>query len=134
MNIYKYVASCDPYGARALISSFGYTLEDADDPESLGQSLNDLVANEGEPALMEIVKMHPDKEIIIDYLGQHKQGGCGCGCNGKGKQKSPAAQEYVKQAKSDSSAMAMPLHQGNLFLIGGFLLLAVAIIATSNKN
>lgn len=140
MNIYDYVAMADPIGSKLLINSMGYSLPDnVDDPGELSQNLNDLVASEGDKALAAIVDIHPDKELILEKTSQQKMvkaetartGGCGCG--GKCKGESSVSQGYVADAQANQGASLMPLHQGNIMLIGAAFLLAVAIIVSNKK-
>jgi len=64
VNIYGYVAASNPYFAKALAHKYGYEF---DKEQRLDSVLQQLVSYEGEPALMEIVENHPDKELFLDY-------------------------------------------------------------------
>ena len=137
VDIYTYIAYSDPYGARALISSHGYALaDDSDDPESLAQQLTELVADNGEPALIKLLKMHPDRDAILEYCADQESAGGkdekkGCGCD---KCKEKLLENYIKPNNDNQSHSIMSLHQGNIFLIAAALILGVAVIASSNKN
>jgi len=65
VNIYTYVAASNPYFAKALAHKYGYEF---DKDQKLDSVLQQLVSYEGEPALMEIVDNHPDKELFLDYF------------------------------------------------------------------
>jgi hypothetical protein len=65
VNIYTYTAASNPYLVKCLAHKYGYTF---DSTQSLGSVLQQLVAMEGEPALMEIIENNPDKELFFDYF------------------------------------------------------------------
>ena len=64
-NIYSYTASTNPYFVKCIAHKYGYT---CDKTQSLGSVLQQLVAMEGEPVLMEIVENNPDKELFMEYF------------------------------------------------------------------
>jgi hypothetical protein len=65
VNIYTYTAASNPYLVKCLAHKYGYTF---DSTQPLGSVLQQLVAMEGEPALMEIIENNPDKELFFDYF------------------------------------------------------------------
>lgn len=65
VNIYSYTAASNPYFVKCLAHKYGYTF---DKTQPLGSVLQQLVAMEGEPALMEIIENNPDKELFFDYF------------------------------------------------------------------
>lgn len=77
MSVYQYVAQSDPRGTQRLIESFGYNITNQND---LGRSLAELVSNVGEPALKEVMKLHPDKDILLE-LNASEISSSDCGCN-----------------------------------------------------
>ncbi|MFY8161486.1 MAG: hypothetical protein ACOVNU_09165 [Candidatus Kapaibacteriota bacterium] len=64
-NIYSYTASTNPYFVKCIAHKYGYTFEKT---QPLGSVLQQLVAMEGEPVLMEIIENNPDKELFMDYF------------------------------------------------------------------
>lgn len=64
VNIYAYMAASNPYFAKALAHKYGYEF---DKDQKLDSVLQQLVSYEGEPALMEIIENHPDKELFMEY-------------------------------------------------------------------
>jgi hypothetical protein len=66
-NIYSYTASTNPYFVKCIAHKYGYTF---DKTQSLGSVLQQLVAMEGEPVLMEIVENNPDKELFMEYFNK----------------------------------------------------------------
>lgn len=67
VNMYTYVAASNPYFAKSLAHKYGYEF---DKDQRLDTVLQQLVSYEGEPALMEIVENHPDKELFIEYYNK----------------------------------------------------------------
>lgn len=65
VNIYTYMAAANPYFAKSLAHKYGYEF---DKDQRLDTVLQQLVSYEGEPALMEIVENHPDKELFMEYF------------------------------------------------------------------
>jgi hypothetical protein len=66
-NIYSYTASTNPYFVKCIAHKYGYTF---DKTQPLGSVLQQLVAMEGEPVLMEIVENNPDKELFMEYFNK----------------------------------------------------------------
>jgi hypothetical protein len=64
INIYSYTAASNPYFVKCIAHKYGYTY---DKGQNLGSVLQQLVAMEGEPVLMEIIENNPDKELFFDY-------------------------------------------------------------------
>jgi hypothetical protein len=65
VNIYSYIAASNPYFAKSLAHKYGYEF---DKEQSLSTVLQQLVSYEGEPALMEMIDNHPDKELFMEYF------------------------------------------------------------------
>lgn len=65
VNIYAYIAASNPYFAKSLAHKYGYEF---DKDQSLATVLQQLVSYEGEPALMEMIDNHPDKELFMEYF------------------------------------------------------------------
>ncbi len=65
VNIYAYIAASNPYFAKSLAHKYGYEF---DKEQSLSSVLQQLVSYEGEPALMEMIDNHPDKELFMEYF------------------------------------------------------------------
>jgi hypothetical protein len=64
MNVYKYIAEKDPYLAQQIIENFGYTCTN----NNMAENLRQLVASEGEPALVLLMNNHPDKDVILELF------------------------------------------------------------------
>lgn len=64
--MYGYVAENDPNMARAICHKYGYRIQGVQTKADLGVVLEQLVAKEGESALRDIVKNHPDRDLIVE--------------------------------------------------------------------
>ncbi len=135
MNIYNYVAHNDPIVAKAICTKFGYRVSNVKSKDDLGECLRQVVASEGEPALKEIVKNHPDKEIILEYFSNEQYSAMdGTGSNSKSTkdcscQKKCECQTRETYANADASNQSKSLTaQTNVILVAASLFLAVAII------
>jgi len=127
MSNFNDIAKRNPHGAQMVIQSFGYEIISNRD---LGRSLNELVANEGEPALKKIMEIHPDKEIILELFGNkevEKKSGCGCGGNCAGK-KDKFLNASGAQNEQPSEKTNILAHQTNAILMVSALFIATALI------
>ncbi len=141
MNIYQYVANNNPHLVRAIIKKYGYGLSER---PNLGLALEQLVAAEGEPVLVDIVENHPDKILFKDYFGrlsEEEQGaekkiGCDGNCSGCGKMKqqeqSPAYMSFtgVPQAVADNKRVTT---ETSVILLASALLISFAIFMRPSK-
>lgn len=124
VNIYQYIAASNPEFVRVICGKYGYSLQNVQTTDDLGVCLEQVVAQEGEPAFREIVDEHPDKELILEMYAsspaqmQEKK----CKCQGE---KTSKVDQYLNAATGSTSS----LQQGNLFIVAAALILAVAIIS-----
>ena len=128
MSVYQYVADNDPRGAEMIINSFGYEVTDR---RNLGQSLSELVAQVGEPALRKVMEYHPDRDIILELNQDQKKSECTCGnCMRTRTQETymnASGSEKPKEAKPDTLA-----HQTNVILVVATLFIVTALIYKRN--
>lgn len=125
MSVYQYVADNDPKGAEMIINSFGYEVTDR---RNLGQSLSELVAQVGEPALKKVMEYHPDRDIILELSSEDKKSDCGCGSCKRARQYQDqylnvSGSETPKETKPDTLA-----HQTNVILVVATLFIVTALI------
>ena len=86
MDIYTYVASSNPYQAKAIIHKYGYSAKNVKDNGDLGICLKKVVAYEGENAFNDVLDSHPDKNVLIEKFSSDNKkeanfsnaNGCGC--------------------------------------------------------
>lgn len=131
MSDYNDIAKRNPQGSVAVINSFGYEILDR---SNLGQSLSELVAQQGEPALRKIMDIHPDKDVILELFGTNitneDKKDCGCSsCSNKHKQNN--SEHYMNATGSEAvtSTNSMTLaHQTNVILVVATLFIATALI------
>lgn len=130
MSDYNDIAKRNPQGSVAVISSFGYEILDR---SNLGQSLNELIAQEGEPALRKVMEIHPDKDVILELFGTNvtneDKKDCGCSsCKNKHKERN---EHYMNatgnEAVTGTNSMTLA-HQTNVILVVATLFIATALI------
>ena len=130
MNIYEYIARSNPQGARMVIQQFGYRITDK---RKMGDNLRMLVAQEGEPALREIAKLHPDRDLILEVFNEPKEEKP-CSCKDKNENflgadatlsSAVLANTQQQNQASDSTKLAM---QTNTMLFLATSLILVALI------
>ncbi len=140
MNLYTYVANCNPHAAKAICHKFGYRVANARSKDDLAECLRSLVAEEGEPALNEVLDNHPDKDVILErfatqrgdqFMGidgtvanKQQSGGCGCGCSGKCRCK-VQGENYMNADASQTRIAA----QTNVIIVAAAFFLAVAVLS-----
>jgi hypothetical protein len=141
MSDYNDIARRNPQGAMNVISSFGYELVNRN---NLGQSLNELIANEGEPALRKVMEIHPDKDVILELFSNQEtlnteKKGCGCSsCNKKHEEQYENflnvtgsgvenSNKTTDNSSSNSSSNILA-HQTNNILIVASLFIATVLI------
>lgn len=125
--MYSYVAASNPYFAKSLLHKFGYVVEK---DQQLGNALQQLVAYEGEPALMAIIENNPDKELFMEYFEKSMPKKEDCGCNKSGNQ----LIEYMNfsgqiQAAAQLQENQKTTSQTSLMVLAGAMLIAFAIIS-----
>lgn len=139
MSDYNDIAKRNPQGAINVISSFGYELVDRN---NLGQSLNELIASEGEPALRKVMEIHPDKDVILELFSNQQTSntekkGCGCSsCNKREEQyenflnvtgSAGEASKKTTDNSSPNSSSNILAHQTNTILIVASLFIATLL-------
>jgi hypothetical protein len=142
MSDYNDIAQRNPRGAVSVISSFGYEIQDR---RNLGRSLNELVANEGEPALKAVMNIHPDKDIILELFGnknpdQNTSSNCNCGsCSNRhngGRQDqymNATGNEPTATIEKNDTYSTTLAHQTNAILLIASLFIATALIIKTHK-
>lgn len=129
MTIYEYIAQSDPMGSKRLIESFGYRVTN---PRTMGANLRMLVAQEGEDALKEIAKMHPDKELILEVCNEGQKKDTYFGADG-GLQTIINGQNSANKMAQDSNDTTKLAYQTNAMMIVVALLVSVAVIVHKQK-
>lgn len=130
-DIYAYTAAANPFFVKSLAHKFGYEF-DVDQP--LNTVLQQLVAQEGEPALYEIIENNPDKELFMDYYKMKfgvKPENCTCGSQAN------ATKDVLASYMNFSGAIAAQqtaenkkiTNETTLMIIGGVFLISLFIIS-----
>ena len=127
INIYSYVAASNPYFAKALAHKYGYEF---DKEQSLDTVLQQLVSYEGEPALMEIVENHPDKDLFFDFYTKKTTENNKADKPKEGLTELAAYMNFTGQATAAQQAAQNTklTSETNLMVLAGAVLIAFAII------
>ncbi len=131
MDIYTYVASSNPYQAKAILHKYGYSTQGVQDEEDLGVCLKKLVAYEGEDAFNDILSNHPDSNVLIEKFNSEKKDslqytnysghGCSCGCKNNDKNYNNFSGDATTKTSSSTKEVSV-------FIMAAALMLAAAII------
>jgi hypothetical protein len=132
MDLYTYVATSNPYQAKAILHKYGYSATGVKNNADLGICLKKLVSSEGEDALNDILECHPDKGILLERFATVKEAkdsskncsGEGCNCKSHTQEKAYMNFSGIGE-KQSPSAIAQ---QTSIFILAAALLLAAAII------
>ena len=134
ITIYDYIASSVPADAVALIKSNGY-------PKPLNHNdlvaeLKDYVKQNGESALMEIGKIHPDRELITQ-CNEEENGGGENSYESKNNSNSSSESKSFMNATGDatniSQATQETINLSKVMIFGSFILIGLALVL-KNKN
>lgn len=69
---YEYIAQAEPNGSLDVLNKYGITIQGSSiTTTDIGNAINEMVADNGEPALIDIMNLHPDKGIIIELFGNN---------------------------------------------------------------
>lgn len=99
--LYAYVASNNPRGAAEVIASFGFRPPQSQDEVLRG--LRHVQSVYGKEGIIEIAKVHPDRDLIIGTIPSSKKkvkeetsNSCGCSSNANGEVNSKTQEELSK--------------------------------------
>lgn len=136
--MYTYVAASNPSLVKALAHKYGYPLKNNPD---LPKVLEQLVGAEGEEALMDIIKNHPEYDLFKDYFSQEAnlkapepKIGCGGGCAGCNGQKRDAMVGLVGNVSQDAPQFRESkkiVQETSLIVLASAVIIAVAVLAKS---
>jgi hypothetical protein len=154
MDLYTYIASSNPYQAKALLYKYGYSTEGVRNDEDLGVCLKKLVAYEGQDAFTDILSNHPDIGVILEKFdsekelqkeanfvnlsgnnnnnNNHSQNSCNCGgcsCNNKNDRYDRYERGGYHNFSGDLEDRASKsTKEVSVFIMAAALMLAAAII------
>lgn len=129
ISVYQYIAANDPYGAKSICNKYSYQIQNVQTTDDVATCLEQLVAQEGEPAFKDLMALHPDRDIITELYGTQLPSAPAAKGDGGCKDCGKSSVQAAIQAAQQNTGFTM--HQGNTFLFAGVLILAVAIVATS---
>ena len=131
MDLYTYIASSNPYQAKALLYKYGYSTEGVRNDEDLGVCLKKLVAYEGVNAFNDVLSSHPDKEVIIEKFAsenktENKNSDSNCSCNSCNHKRNEL--QYMNFNGLSDAISNKSKSEVSVFILVSALLLATAII------
>jgi hypothetical protein len=132
-DIYSYTASVNPYFVKCMAHKYGYTF---DKTQPLGSVLQQLVAMEGEPVLMEIIENNPDKDLFMDYFEKK------FGKKEENKEKEKESNlDLINYMNFSGQAQAMQIAENkrittetSVMVLAGAVIIALAILSTNFKK
>jgi hypothetical protein len=133
ITIYDYIASSVPADAVALVSSNGYPKPR--NHHDLVAELKDYVKQNGESALMEIGKIHPDKELIGQCI-EEEEGDNSSESNDKSNSSSSESKSFLNatgDVTNISQATQETINLSKVMIFGSFILIGLALVL-KNKN
>lgn len=66
MDVFKYIAENPLSQQQAINLCYSYNMQPSNESD-LADSLGSIVSNHGEDGLKAVMKIHPDKEVILNY-------------------------------------------------------------------
>ena len=133
ITIYDYIASSVPADAYALIKSNGYPKPR--NHHDLVAELKDYVKQNGESALMEIGKIHPDKELIGQCI-EEEEGDNSSESNDKSNSSCSESKSFLNatgDVTNISQATQETINLSKVMIFGSFILIGLALVL-KNKN
>lgn len=140
MLLYQYIAESNPDACIMLLHRYGYANQQFNTFEDIAASLQTMVASEGEDSFKELMKLHPDKDVIVEQFSQKTSdmpvaknfAGCdgsssSCGCSG-------CRSNSMKNATGDFAQTANIATQTNTFILLGAVIVAVAILTSAKAS
>ena len=118
MDLYQYIAQNNPDGAIFVCRKYGYGAN-VNSVEELAHCCRNMVAAEGEPALVDLLKNHPDKEILLELFSQKKK---------ESTQLEDTTNRNLHSANQNMNATGGSDNAGNLVNMTNTYILASAII------
>ena len=127
MNVYQNIAYNNPDAANEVCKKYGYyQIENIDE---LAYCLQKIVADEGENSFIEIMSLHPDKDVILELFEKksepivienprpimERRRDCSCMMNAEGQQ----------QPLSSGFAAS----QTNIFILAAAMIVSISIIS-----
>ena len=134
MNLYQYFTEDNPQAAIALIQRYKYSLRNVNSNSDLATCVDQLVQAEGYPALLDLARQHPDKELLFDLFQQEQRSSqpasfpatvkpCACGGHGA------AATQPASGAGTWEQGVQNIFNNDKAILFLGVALIGVALIA-----
>jgi len=132
MSIYKYIADNNPDGCIAILYKYGYMNNPINSTDDLAYVCQVMVASEGENSLNDLLKIHPDRNLIIeDYNNNSNISVPKENCNCKKDKNNEDSKMVGTDGSTSVSNNTGIVTQTNTFILLGAVLVAVAILTAS---
>ena len=120
MSVYRYIAESNPQEAGLYCEKNGLQPNSVED---IARQLEAIVANGGEPALRNILDIHPDKDVILELFGKPIIN------NPISTQQVPQSQPQIIMVGTDGTKTPTPANNTNKYILIAALIVSVAIIS-----
>lgn len=133
MDAYAYIAQSNPREAVELCRSYNYKVNGRN-ASDVALALKQLVAREGEPALLDMAEIHPDRELLRMRGKQTPDHAEPLRVHNYETRRGDQPYEHYRNAIGDVTAHAAQnlfLHNNTVLMVAAMLV--VAIIVTNKK-
>lgn len=135
MNYYHYLALENPDGVASLLVDYG--IKPSRNVKQLSRQLTHCVNKHGEECLYKTTLIHPDRELMLDAFKveiekekpKKEEVSNACGCSNFSNANADGQQiKKVVENIGFSNAVGDPNKKTELFIVGGVVLIALALI------
>ena len=78
-TVYYYIAEVNPNGAEAVLANYGFMIQnDNVSTDDIANALYEIVDTDGQPALIDVMSIHPDKTMILELFGNGANATAAC--------------------------------------------------------
>jgi hypothetical protein len=141
MSIFINIAEANPDGCLILLQRYGYINQNITSIQDIASSLEIMVTSEDDKCFREMLKMHPDREVIIaDYIESVKNDenskknklvihpSYDCSCKSTNEMEK---NEMSKNANGNNVQLGSISMQTNTLVIVGAIIIGAVIVASS---
>lgn len=132
MTVYQYIAQNNPDMAYEVCKRYHYY--DIRSLDELAACLQKIVADSQEAGLADVMSLHPDKDTLLELFSKKKDDivevvvkekeDCSCSAN----------KNFLNADASNQSTSSSLTNNTNLYILGGAILVAFAIMASMGRK
>jgi hypothetical protein len=122
VTIYEYLATNVPADAYAIISEGNRSVPKPKSSKELSVALKKYVLTNGEEGLIALAQIHPDRELIESIC-----------TNCESKKQKDKKENFSNVSGDVSDELKEGIKTSQMLVIGGFILVGLAIIMTTKK-